>query len=46
MADQHEEAHEGLVELNAELEERVALRTHQLRELASREPGGLGEEVR
>lgn len=38
MADQHQHTHERIVRLNAELEERVAYRTHQLRELASREP--------
>jgi len=38
MADQHQQTHERIVRLNSELEERVAYRTHQLRELASREP--------
>ncbi|MEK6799881.1 MAG: diguanylate cyclase [Planctomycetota bacterium] len=38
MADQHQQTHERIVRLNAELEERVAHRTQQLRELASREP--------
>jgi len=38
MADQHQQTHERIVRLNAELEERVAYRTQQLRELASREP--------
>jgi len=38
MADQHQHTHERIVRLNAELEERVAYRTQQLRELASREP--------
>ena len=38
MADQHQHTHEGLVRAKSELEERVAYRTHQLRELASREP--------
>jgi len=38
MADEHQRTHERLVGLNAELEERVARRTKQLRELASREP--------
>ncbi len=38
MADQHQQTHEKIVRLNSELEERVAYRTHQLRELASREP--------
>lgn len=38
MADQHQYTHERIVRLNSELEERVAYRTHQLRELASREP--------
>lgn len=38
MADQHQHTHERIVRLNAELEERVAFRTQQLRELASREP--------
>jgi len=38
MADQHQHTHERIVRLNAELEERVAYRTYQLRELASREP--------
>ena len=38
MADEHQQAHQRLLELNAELEQRVAERTRQLRELASREP--------
>jgi len=38
MADQHQQTHNRIVKLNAELEERVARRTRQLRELASREP--------
>jgi diguanylate cyclase (GGDEF)-like protein len=38
MADQHQQTHLRIVRLNAELEERVAYRTHQLRELASRDP--------
>ncbi len=38
MADQHQRTHGRLVRLNAELEERVAYRTQQLRELVSREP--------
>ncbi len=38
MADQHQKTHERIVRLNAELEQRVATRTQQLRELASREP--------
>lgn len=38
MADQHQQTHERIVRLNTELEERVAYRTQQLRELASREP--------
>ncbi len=38
MADLHQETHERIVKLNNQLEERVALRTQQLRELASREP--------
>ncbi len=38
MADQHQQTHERMRRLNAELEERVAHRTQQLRELASREP--------
>jgi len=38
MADQHRQTHERLVRLNLELERRVAERTWQLRELASREP--------
>lgn len=38
MADQHEQTHERIVRLNAELEERVAVRTKQLRELAARDP--------
>ncbi len=38
MADQHQQTHERIVRLNSELEERVAYRTQQLRELASREP--------
>jgi len=37
MADEHEQTHTRLVRLNAELEERVAYRTRQLRELASRD---------
>ncbi len=38
MADLHQHAHERIVRLNVELEKRVAQRTRQLRELASREP--------
>jgi len=38
MADQHQQTHERIIRLNAELERRVAQRTQQLRELASREP--------
>ncbi len=38
MADQHQQTHERIVRLNNELEERVAYRTQQLRDLASREP--------
>ena len=38
MADQHQQTHLRIVRLNAELEERVAYRTLQLRELASRDP--------
>ncbi len=38
MADLHQGTHERIVRLNAELEKRVAQRTQQLRELASREP--------
>jgi len=38
MADQHQQTHLRMVRLNAELEERVAYRTQQLRELASRDP--------
>jgi diguanylate cyclase (GGDEF)-like protein len=38
MADQHQVTHERIVRLNAELEQRVAERTRQLRDLASREP--------
>jgi len=38
MADQHEEAHNRMVELHAGLEKRVEERTIQLRELAAREP--------
>ena len=38
MADQHQQTHERIVRLNAELEMRVAQRTQQLRELAARDP--------
>ena len=38
MADQHERNHNRVLRLNSELEERVARRTHQLRELAARDP--------
>lgn len=38
MADQHQQNHERLVRLNTELEDRVAKRTRQLKELASRDP--------
>jgi diguanylate cyclase (GGDEF)-like protein len=38
MADQHQRTHEHMVRLNTELEERVAERTEQLRDLASRDP--------
>jgi diguanylate cyclase (GGDEF)-like protein len=38
MADHHQRTHERIVRLNAELEERVAYRTQQLRDIASRDP--------
>lgn len=38
MADEHQRTHERIVRLNAELEQRVAQRTAELRELASRDP--------
>ncbi len=38
MADQHQRTHERIVHLNVKLEDRVAERTKQLNELASREP--------
>lgn len=38
MADEHQQAHEGIIKSKAELEARVAQRTRQLRELAVREP--------
>jgi diguanylate cyclase (GGDEF)-like protein len=38
MADEHQRAHEHILRMNAELEERVARRTRQLRELALRDP--------
>ncbi|RME41695.1 MAG: sensor domain-containing diguanylate cyclase [Planctomycetota bacterium] len=38
MADQHEQTHVRIMKLNEELEKRVALRTQQLRDLASRDP--------
>ncbi|MGB2985382.1 MAG: diguanylate cyclase [Phycisphaerae bacterium] len=38
MADQYQHTHERIIRLNAELERRVAQRTQQLRELASRDP--------
>ena len=38
MADQHQQNHEHLLRLNVELEERVARRTKQLRDLAARDP--------
>ncbi|MCZ6665171.1 MAG: diguanylate cyclase [Gammaproteobacteria bacterium] len=38
MADQHQHTHDRIIRLNIELERRVAQRTQQLRELASREP--------
>ncbi len=38
MADLHQQTHVRIVRLNSELEERVAYRTKQLRELAAREP--------
>lgn len=38
MADEHQNAHHRLIELNTDLEERVAARTRQLHELAAREP--------
>ncbi|UCF34111.1 MAG: diguanylate cyclase [Phycisphaerales bacterium] len=38
MADEHQRAHERIVRMNAELEERVAQRTRQLRQLALRDP--------
>jgi diguanylate cyclase (GGDEF)-like protein len=37
MADEHQKAHENLTRFNTELEDRVARRTLQLRELASRD---------
>ncbi|MCH8967061.1 MAG: diguanylate cyclase [Planctomycetes bacterium] len=38
MADQQQQTHERIVQMNTELEERVAERTRQLRELAARDP--------
>ena len=38
MADQHERTHQRIVKLNSDLEQRVAQRTKQLRELAARDP--------
>ena len=38
MADQHQHTHDRILRLNEDLEKRVALRTQQLRELASRDP--------
>ena len=38
MADQHQQTHERIVRLNADLEDRVAQRTRQLRDLAARDP--------
>ncbi len=38
MADQHQQAHEGVLRLNAELEQRVLQRTEQLRDLSTRDP--------
>ena len=38
MADLHQETHDRLVTMNVDLERRVAQRTQQLRELASRDP--------
>ncbi len=38
MADLHQETHDRLVTMNADLERRVMQRTRQLRELASRDP--------
>lgn len=38
MADEHQKTLESLIELNSELEQRVADRTRQLQELASRDP--------
>ncbi|MFQ5415011.1 MAG: diguanylate cyclase [Phycisphaerae bacterium] len=38
MADQHQQTHDRIVKLNTDLEVRVAQRTKQLREIASREP--------
>lgn len=38
MADQHQQTHNRIVALNRDLEQRVADRTEQLRELASRDP--------
>ena len=38
MADQHERTHQRIVKLNTDLEQRVAQRTKQLRELAARDP--------
>jgi diguanylate cyclase (GGDEF)-like protein len=38
MADKHQQTHNRILRLNSRLEERVAERTQQLRELAAREP--------
>jgi len=38
MADQHQQTHRRIIRFNSELEERVAQRTRQLRELAARDP--------
>ena len=38
MADRHEQTHDNLMRLNADLERRVARRTRELRELAARDP--------
>jgi len=38
MADKHQQTHNRILRLNSQLEQRVAQRTQQLRELAAREP--------
>jgi diguanylate cyclase (GGDEF)-like protein len=38
MADQHQQTHDRIVRLNTDLEDRVAQRTRQLRDLAARDP--------